>query len=262
MMNIDDITIHTDIDPSDSGGVDVQYPNLFTYDITNCKQTFPNLSLLLDQGFNPVKSVSDEIIRLFKLDELFLNLQVSPNVFVKELDYCKIMVVLSIAPSRVEFPDVLSTNNHPYYILAKVLLDKNDNLFKKLEYDLPSMTFYRKEGGVSANRSNVVLDSYYTFFDTHYAVTEIEEFDNYSSKYYFVFREYNNKVIATATHFNSAIELISLKNSTFYMNGIAYNPDILFEIEGTVKGSYFRDYLDCRISMTQDKLDLLAMTMI
>jgi hypothetical protein len=261
-MNIDDITIPTEIDTSDSGGVDIQYPNLFTYDIANCKQTFPNLSLLIEQGFTPVKSVSDEIIGLFKLDELFLNLQVSQNVFVKELDYCKIMVVLSIAPSRVEFPDLLPTNNHPYYILAKVLLDKNDNLLKKLEYDLPSMTFYRKEGGISANRKIVILDSYYTFFDTHYAVTDIEEFDNYSSKYYFVFREYNHKMIATAVHCNSAIELISLKNSTFYMNGIVYNPDILFEIEGTVKGSDFRDYLDCRISMTQDKLDLLAMTMI
>jgi hypothetical protein len=259
-MNIEDITSQTEIATDD--GFYIQYPNLFTYDIANCKQTFPNLSLLIEQGFNPVKSVSDEIIGLFKLDELFLNLQVSQNVFVKELDYCKIMVVLSIAPSRVEFPDLLPTNNHPYYILAKVLLDKHDNLLKKLEYDLPSMTFYRKEGGVSANRSNVVLDSYYTFFDTHYAVTEIEEFDNYSSKYYFVFREYNHKIIATAVHFNSAIELISLKNSTFYMNGISYNPDILFEIEGTVKGSHFRDYLDCRISMTQDKLDLLAMTMI
>lgn len=46
------------------------------------------------------------------------------------------------------------------------------------------------------------------------------------------------------------------------MRGKPYDPNVLFEIEGLSKGNNFIDYLRCRVLMTQDKIDLLAMAVI
>lgn len=265
-MIVEDFLISTE-SPS-SAGFDngFQYPNLFRHVIADCQHTFASLDLLEKQGFEPVavNVLSDELIDIFRSDELYLNLNVIKNVYVQDLGDYKIMVVLSISMPSTEQPHFLDSNYHPYYILAKVLLDKNDEIVKNHEYGFPSITYYRKEARFSAKQSKLVLDGYYTFFDNYYSFTDVEEFDTYNTKYCFVFKDYKHNIIATSVHCNSAIELLRLKNSRFYLNGVSYNPDILFEIEGSLKGDDldFIDYLRCRMAMTPEQLDLLAMTMI
>lgn len=265
-MNQDDFL--NDIDTptiiSDDVAVVGKLPNLFRNVIVDCQNTFASLDVLEAQGFKAVHSLSAELLNVFKTDELFFDLNVTKNVYVQDFGSYKIMVVLSISQPNLEQPNLLTSNNHHYYIMAKVLLDQNDNILKNIKYDLPSITFYRKESPLSGVRCKLILDGYYTFFENYYVFTDIEDFDYYTNKYSFTFREYNNNIIATSVTSNSAIELIRLKNSTFYMKGITYNPDILFEIKGTVKANDvdFIDCLRCRMAMTPEQLDVLAMTII
>lgn len=256
------------IESPSSDGLDngFQYPNLFRHVIADCQHTFASLDLLEKQGFEPVavNALSDELIDIFRTDELYLNLDVIKNVYVQDLGDYKIMVVLSISLPTIDQSNSLVSNHHPYYILAKVLLNKNDEIVKNHEYGFPSITYYRKEGRFSAKQSSLVLDGYYTFFDNYYSFTDVEEFDAHNTKYCFVFKDYKHNIVATSVHCNSAIELIRLKNSSFYFNGVSYNPAILFEIDESMKVDDldFIDYLRCRMNMTQDQLDLLAMAMI
>lgn len=254
-MITDDFLMPAESTISDGMVNGFQYPNLFRHEIKNCQNTFYSLDLLTEQGFTPVDSLSDEVIEIFKTDELYLNLNLIKNVYVKDLGLYKIMVVVSIS---THIQDVY---NHNYHIMSKVLLDKHDNLLKKLEAGLPSITFYRKDT-ISAKRSYIILDGYYTFFDHYYSFTDLEDFDYHNTKYSFTFRDFNHNIIATSVHANSSIENITLKNSTFYMRGKPYDPNVLFEIEGLSKGNNFIDYLRCRVLMTQDKIDLLAMAVI
>lgn len=265
-MNVDDFFDDIDTPTLVSDGVAVvgKLPNLFRNVIVDCQNTFTSLDVLEAQGFKPVHSLSAEILNVFKTDDLYFDLNVTKNVYVQDFVSYKIMVVLSISQPNLEQPNLLESDSHHYYIMAKVLLDQNDNILKNIEYDLPSITFYRKESTLSGVRSKIVLDGYYTFFENYYVFTDIEDFDHYTDKYSFTFREYNNNIIATSVTSNSAIELIRLKNSTFYMKGITYNPDILFDIAGIVKSSDvdFTDCLRCRMAMTPEQLDVLAMTII
>jgi hypothetical protein len=265
-MNVDDFLDDIDTPTLVSDGVAVvgKLPNLFRNVIVDCQNTFGSLDMLEAQGFKPVASLSSEILNVFQTDELYFDLNVTKNVYVQDFGSYKIMVVLSISQPNLEKPNLLASNNHNYYIMAKVLLDQNDNILKNIKYDLPSITFYRKESTLSGVRSKLILDSYYTFFENYYVFTDIEDFDCYTDRYSFTFREYNNNIIATSVTSNSAIELIRLKNSTFYMKGITYNPDILFDIMGIVKSSNvdFTDCLRCRMAMTPQQLDVLAMTII
>lgn len=265
-MNVDDFFDDIDTPTLVSDGVAVvgKLPNLFRNVIVDCQNTFTSLDVLEAQGFKPVHSLSAEILNVFKTDDLYFDLNVTKNVYVQDFGSYKIMVVLSISQPNIEQPNLLASNSHHYYIMAKVLLDQNDNILKNIKYDLPSITFYRKESTLSGVRSKIVLDGYYTFFENYYVFTDIEDFDHYTDKYSFTFREYNNNIIATSVTSNSAIELIRLKNSTFYMKGITYNPDILFDIAGIVKSSDvdFTDCLRCRMAMTPEQLDVLAMTII
>lgn len=265
-MNVDDFFNDIDTPTLVSVGVAVigKLPNLFRNVIVDCQNTFTSLDVLEAQGFKPVHSLSAEILNVFKTDDLYFDLNVTKNVYVQDFVSYKIMVVLSISQPNLERPNLLESNSHHYYIMAKVLLDQNDNILKNIEYDLPSITFYRKESTLSGVRSKLILDGYYTFFENYYVFTDIEDFDSYTNKYSFTFREYNNNIIATSVTSNSAIELIRLKNSTFYLKGITYNPDILFDIAGIVKTSDvdFTDCLRCRVAMTPQQLDVLAMTII
>lgn len=265
-MHIDDF--FNDIDNptlfSDGGAFVGKPPILFRNVIVDCQNTFASLDVLEAQGFKPVHSLSDEILNILKTDELYFDFKVTKNVYVQDCGSYKIMVVISISKPTLEQPNLLAANNHHYYIMAKVLLDQNDNILKNLEDDLPSITFYRKESTLTGVRSKIILDGYYTFFENYYVFTDIEDFDYHTNKYSFTFREYNNNIIATSVTSNSAIELIRLKNSTFYIKGVPYNPDILFDISGIVKTANvnFTDYLRCRIAMTPEQLDVLAMTVI
>lgn len=245
------------------------YPNLFKHEVEDCKHTFASIELLLSKGFVPTKDVSDEIIELFKKDEFYLNMAIAENVYVQDLNDYKIMIVVTKSPAIQKMNNFTQFNqdahqsiNTPYYIIAKILLDSNNQLIKNLDDDLPSIVFYRKESMQSSSKTKIILDSYYTFNPLYYSFTDIEDFDYHTSKYTFMFRDYNHTLMAAATHCNTAIELIRLSNSSFYIGDKTYNPTILTDMDDSLDGSDFIDLLRYRAAMNQDKIDLLSMSVI
>lgn len=243
----------------------IQYPNLFRYYVGGCQHTFDSVQLLIDKGFQPVDSWPNEVDEMLRIDEISLSHQMSKHLYIKKFDNYQIMQLVverKLMHLNDPFSFSLTKKYSDYYILATILLDKDGQLLKNLENDLPSITFYREENVRHQRKTTIILDAYYTFTDNYYSFTDIENVDNHLSKYSFVFRDYQHKLMAAATHCDSMIESIRLSNSTFYFDGKIYDPVILSEIDDKLLGNRFANLLRGRAAMTQNQLDLLSMSMI
>jgi len=242
----------------------IQYPNLFRHYVEGCRHTFDSIQMLTNEGYKKVNSWPSEVEDILRTDEISLNYQRSKNLYIKQFDDYQIMHIVStrfFTPSREVVLSYLPIKLEDYYISCTILLDKDGNLAKNLEYSLPSIIFYRADDLRNQRRSNIVLDAFYSFEADYYSFVDVEHID-YLSKYCFVFRDYNHKIMATASHRNESIEAISLSNSTFYFNDKVYDHALLAEIDDTLVGKNFANLLRGRASMTQRQLDLLSMSLI
>jgi hypothetical protein len=247
----------------ESHQIAIEYPNLFRHYVEGCKHTFESIQDLTNKGYQNVDSWPDEVAAVLRTDEIVLSSQVSKNLYVKHFDNYQIMHIVSkrfFSPLNDSFLSHLPIKLEDYYISCTILLDKDGNLAKNLEYSLPSIIFYRAEDVRNQRRSNIILDAFYIFEDRYYSFVDVEHIDHLS-KYCFVFRDYNHKIMATASHHSESIESISLSNSTFYFNDKIYDHSLLAEIDNTLSGKHFASLLRGRASMTQRQLDLLAMSL-
>lgn len=244
--------------------IEVKYPNLFRYYVEGCKHTFDSIQHLTNKGYHNVDSWPDEVAAVLRTDEISLSAQMSKNLYVKKFDNYQIMHIVSkrfFTPLNDQLLLHLPIKLEDYYISCTILLDKDGNLAKNLEYSLPSIIFYRAEDLRNQRRSNIILDAFYIFEDRYYSFVDVEDID-YLSKYCFVFRDYNHQIMATASHRNESIEAISLSNSTFYFNDKIYDHALLSEIDNTLSGKNFATLLRGRASMNKRQLDLLSMYLI
>lgn len=241
---------------------DMKQPNLFKHDMGACNYVFSDLSLLTSQGYLPFEQLTDEIIDIFRTDELHLNGERDKFLFCKDYGTYKILLLLSTLWPVLELPDLLPSTNTPYYILAKVLLNPDNTVVKTLTEGFPSLVLFRRESRRERPRNNIIIDAYYCFCKNYYYLLDIEEFDYMVSKYYFTFRDYNNNIIAKSEHFNSNVSELKLKNSTFYINTNPYEHQVLIEIDSDLKDKPFSDLLNYKATMKKEQIALLTMLMI
>lgn len=241
----------------------IEYPNLFRHVVEDCIHSFFDLDLLTLQGYSRFEGLTEEIKNYFRADDLQIDTDLDNLLFCRDYGSYKILLVLSHMPVVLALPELLFSNNNPYYIMAKFLLNTDNTIVKTLHEGFPSIIFFQREHRREKPRNNSVVDVYYCFCEHYYYFTNIEEFDYSLSKYTFIFRDYDHNIIASASHFNSEIGSIKFNNSDFYITGTkTYNHEILYDFNDSLQGKSFKDVLEYRASMSNDNVNLLAMSVI
>lgn len=222
-----------------------EYPNLITHEIHQCQSFFDNLLHLARDHFYHIRDksfLSDEIRYFF---DMYLKYDYKPFLFIKNFDFYKIVV--AIQPMQKCDSGQVTTE---YCIVAKLLLDKNNQLVK--HDDKPAILLFEE---------NCQLFKFFKFNEHYYTQISLDSFDQLSN-YSVVCKKYDHSIIGRSYYNHYSLDFIPVNRFQFRIKNKDYSSDVLLNYDDDFKNYNLAELIKNMATMDKDHIDLLAMYLI